>query len=915
VALLKGARLGPYEITGPLGSGGMGDVYRARDTRLARDVAIKVLPAAFVADPDRLRRSEQEARAAAALNHPNIVAVYDIGTHDGAPYIVSELLEGRTLRARLEERAARRPDPLGQPISHATDSGSSSDGLPVRTAIDYAVQIAHGLAAAHEKGIAHRDLKPENLFLTSDNFVKILDFGLAKLTQPGTTDNLATGPAETTPGVVMGTIGYMAPEQVRGLAADHRSDIFAFGVVLYEMVSGRRAFRSETSAETMTAILHQDPPELTTIQPAIPAALSRIVARCMEKNPAARFQSTRDLAFALEALSGSSAASPSASVVAVAPRWRRERLAWMLAGLALMVAAALAVPAVRDLRRATQPKLIVIADIVTPPTTEAASFALSPDGRQLAFVATSDGRPTLWVRPLDQVAARPLAGTEGASVPFWKPDGTALGFFANGKLKRIDLGSEAPIELADTSFARGGTWSRDDVIVFTSAPGPLMRIAAGGGTPTVATRLGAGQATHRWPQFLPDGRRFLFFIGFVQPDVRGVYVGSLDDSEATRVTDADSAPVFAPPGFLLFVRQGVLVARHFDPDRGLASGPPIPVAQGIGEDGTGRGAFAVSATGVLAHRAGGIQRRQLVWVDRAGVVRGNVGEADEAALAEPELSPDGSRVAVVRSVKGETDVWLIDVGRGVPTRFTLNTGVDFAPLWSPPDWRRVVFRANRAAASDLFEKPVNGGDERPLLVTTEDKVPLSWSPDGRLLLFASANSKTGSDLWMLPFDGAPGGPLSAPGKRFPVLATAFNESAGQFSPDGQWIAYQSDESGRPEIYVRPYPGEGRTQVSSAGGTHPRWHPIRKELFFVARDARMMAVRLALGKNPPTIEPEAPVELFETRFASGANIPGDTLSKPQYAVARDGRFLMNVAVEEAVAAPITIVLNWDAGIQK
>ena len=519
----------------------------------------------------------------------------------------------------------------------------------------------------------------------------------------------------------------------------------------------------------------------------------------------------------------------------------------------------------------------------------------------------SEGAPQLWVRPLDQVTAQPLAGTEGASYPFWAPDGRAIGFFADGKLKRIDLRGGGLQELA-AAGGRGGTWNRDDILVF--APGgsePLMRVMATGGTPVPVTRLAPGQGVHRWPQFLPDGRHFLFLIAYGRTDTNGVYVGTLDGGEPTRVLAADTAAVYAPPGALLWVKEGVLVAQRFDPARKVVSDEVIPVAQAVGvDDSIYRGAFAVSATGVLAHRATRGERRQLTWVDRAGIVRGTVGPPDWEGLGSPELAPDGQRVAVHRTVQGNTDVWLIDTGSDHQDRFTFHASAEHSPLWSP-DGSSVVFKSLRNGLWDLFQKAASGGAEQPLLVTGEPKSPLAWSPGGRVLLYVIQHPKTGLDLWALP--------LAGDRKPFPVVRTPFDETAGQFSPNGRWVAYQSNESRQVEIYVRPFPGpDSEWQVSTAGGSQPRWRPDGKELFYVAADARLMAVPISLGVDPPTLERDAPVPLFRTRLASGANISGP-MSTPQYAAASDGRFLMNVAVEAATAPPITVVLNWDAALKK
>ena len=867
----------------------MGEVYRARDTRRDRTVALKVLLASVAADPDLRQRFDREARALSALDHPHICALYDVGHEQGVDFLVMQYIEGQT----LADRGAKGP-------------------LPLAEALSIAVQVAAALDTAHHAGIVHRDLKPANVMLTKSG-AKLLDFGLAKakvtaVAGVGASVLATTPPNLTAQGTILGTFQYMAPEQIEGTEADARTDIFAFGCVLYEIVTGKKAFEGKTPASVLAAILEREPPPMSSIQAVTPPALDRVVKRCLAKDPEARWQSARDL---LEELKWIADGASDATPRSVAPNGRRVTMvAWITAGVlgaALLVGSVVAAVA---LRRGAPPPTVMRFEIQTPPTSDPGSFALSSDGRQLTFVATVDRAPRLWVRPLDQVTAQPLAGTEGASDPFWAPDGTAIGFFADGKLKRIDLGGGTPQVLADAPAARGGTWNRDGVIVFSpTSVSPLMRVPATGGTPVAVTRLAPGQGSHRWPQFLPDGRRFIF-LAFGRPETRGVYVGALDGGEPTRVlAAAETAAVYAPPGALLLVRQGVLVAYRFDPTRGVVGGDPMPVAQGVGTNNVLRGAFAVSATGVLAHRAGGAERRQLVWVDRTGTVRGTIGPPDENALANPELAPDSRRVAVTRTVQGNVDVWLIEVGRGVASRFTFDANIDAEPLWSP-DGRRVVFRSTRNGVGDLFEKPASGaGNEQPLLVTPENKTPLAWSPDGRFLLYATENPKTGADLWALPLVGER--------KPFPVVQTPFDEAEGQFSPDGRWVAYQSNESGQVQIYVRPFPGPGgQWQVSTAGGVQPQWRPDGKELFYVAPDARLMAVPIAVGADRQTLEAGAPAPLFPTRLASGANISvGAALSKPQYAVAPDGRFLMNVSVDGPSDSPITVVVNWDAGLKK
>jgi Tol biopolymer transport system component len=758
MALERGTQLGVYEVAEPIGAGGMGEVYRARDPRLGRDVAVKVLPVAFSTDPGRLARFEHEARAAAALNHPNILAVYDIGRLDASPYIVSELLEGETLRERMGATA------------------TSADALPMRKAIDYAIQLARGLAAAHDKGIVHRDLKPENVFITTDGRVKILDFGLAKLTEsePAAAADLVTQ-SNTDPGLVLGTVGYMSPEQVRGAAADHRSDIFSFGVVLYEMLSGRRAFRRDSSVETMTAILKEDPPEIGERGP--PPALTRIVNRCLEKAPAARFQSTHDLAFALEALSSQSGAAESIHVKerATIGRSNRERVAWALvAVLGVGLAAALVGAALIYFRPG--PSAETTRFFVTPPEgwalaqqaaqgdiAAAGPLAVSPDGRRVAFVARDqDGHTLIWVRSLDTLDARGLAGTEGGVSPFWSPDGRSLGFFADSKLKRVDISGGPPVTLCDTSPGLSGTWSPAGVIVFSTAAGTaLQRVSASvGGAPTAATELTGNETGHARPLFLPDGRHFVY-RATVGLETRGTaYVASLDPSERIKVAEVDSTNVVYSQGHLLFLRESTLIALRFDVDRIATRGEPFPVAERIQRFGVlPYGFFSASANGVLAYQTGEeTAAPQLTWLNRTGRTIATIGEP--AFYGDLALSPDGKHAAVTLL---NSDIWLLDLERnGLATRLTFCPSINVLPLWSP-DSSRVAFASSRQGTYDLYEKASSGaGSEQELLAGDANQLPVDWSPDGRFLLYVQARRGLGlgaslqgsnGDLWILPLSG------------------------------------------------------------------------------------------------------------------------------------------------------------------
>ena len=617
----------------------------------------------------------------------------------------------------------------------------------------------------------------------------------------------------------------------------------------------------------------------------------------MRKDPKTRLQAIGDARVQIDELIGGAPDEPVTTVVAPPRAQSSARFAWIAAALLLVIAAALAVPAARYFWRAVPDPIVTRFEIATPPTTDPVSFALSHDGRQLAFVAMAEGTPRLWVRSLDQVTAQPLAGTEGARYPFWSPNGRAIGFFADGKLKKIDLGSGETQPVADAPIGRGGTWNSDDVIVFApDGSGGLMRVMARGGTPVPVTQLSSSVGTHRFPQFLPDGRHFLFLGRTPSGEGQNMYVGSLEGGEAKRVLAARSVAVYAPPSSLLWVEDGVLVAQHFDPERGVVSGEPIPVVQDVGlDEGVYRGAFAVSATGVLAHRVGHGERRQLTWVIAQASPGAPSEPPDEDALSGPELAPDGQRVAVTRTVQGNTDVFLIDSGRDVFRRFTFHRGLDSHPLWSS-DGARVVFSSGRNGPLDLFEKAASGaGDDQSLVASGESTLPLGWSPDGQLLLYSTRHPKTGLDLWAAPTTGDR--------QPVPVIQTRFDETAGQFSPDGRWVAYQSNESRPVQIYIQPFPGSGSPQqVTTAGGTQPRWRPDGKELFYVGLDGRLMAVAIAVGADRQ-LEPGTPVALFRAQLASGAGINssgGGT--RAQYAVASDGRFLINRTVGEATASP-------------
>jgi Tol biopolymer transport system component len=856
--------LGPYEILDLLGAGGMGEVYRARDPRLGRVAAVKVLPSSLSADEKRLRRFEQEARAAGMLNHPNVLAIYDVGTHEGSPYLVSELLEGETLRARLE-----------------------AGPIPVSKVFEYASHIAMGLAAAHDKGIVHRDLKPENLFLTRDGRVKILDFGLAKLTRPEM-EHRTDAPTllrDTDPGVVMGTVGYMSPEQVRGQDADARSDIFAVGAIVYEMLIRRRAFQRDTAVGTMNAILSEDPPEAADSSP----GLTRLVRRCLEKRPEERFQSARDLAFALEALSGTSGASVAQPGTA---KRRREIYAWLLAaafvvgGLALSIAHFREPPPDRNRYRfgVLPPEGAILG------TNREQGFALSPDGRHLVFAASdATGKGLLYLRPLDAPEARALPGTEGASYPFWSPDSRFVGFIASGKLKKIDIAGGPPQTLCGAAQDRGGAWNRDGVILF--APdynGPLYRVSASGGSPAPFTTLDASreETLHRWPYFLPDGQHFLYVVRSSNPEHTGIYLGSLASGERKKLVSAFSSVAYVPP-HLLYVRGTTLMAQPFDGSRLELSGEPFPVVEGVGSfEGVGKASFSVSENGVLAHNAGVMEEARSLWFDREGNQLGSVEAPPES------LSPDERKLAITRfdPQTGSSDIWVVDLSQGTTSRFTSNPAHEISPIWSP-DGTRIVFSSNRLAGGgiDLVLKASTGGEEELLLRTGATNLATDWSVDGVFILYQALDPGTNPDIWALPLGGDR--------KPFVLVQTPFSETDGCLSPDGRWLAYTSDESGRPEVYVRPFLRPGGSQlISRSGGRRPLWRKDAKELFFVTPERRVMAV--LVQSDSTTFRASIPRALFEER-----------VYQDSYAVSRDGqRFLINTVLPEA-SAPIQIVVNW------
>jgi eukaryotic-like serine/threonine-protein kinase len=862
----------------------MGEVSRARDTRLGRDVALKILPESFARESDRLVRFEQEARTVAALNHPNILAVFDIGQHNGSPFLVSELLEGETLRAELDRGA-----------------------LPQRKAIDYGVQIAQGLAAAHEKGIVHRDLKPENVFVTKDGRIKILDFGLAKLAQkPGAevsvTDGVTLTSSHTAAGVVMGTASYMAPEQVRGDAVDARTDIFAFGAVLYEMLSGKRTFRRDTTPETMTAVLKEDPPDLTESTAGVSPALDRIVRRCLEKNPEQRFQSAKDLSFALSSLSG--ADSSAAVKVANGGRSARSSLVWKAVAMALAVVAIASAAAWFFAMRPTPKSRMQLA---IPVPSEVSHLALSRDGSILAFVSADEntGLPALNVQRVGSPSATLLPGTQGASYPFWSPDGANLGFFANGKLLRVPVSGGEPQKLASVLAARGGSWGPRNVIIYAPSPGSaIWRVNADGSGAAAVTELVIGSKedeTNRWPVFLPDGNHFLYWSGNFgnskDDPYSGMYLSSLDKKEKKLVVLCRSSA--GPTSNRLFYADDdrQLVSVSFDAAAGTISGRPQVVSNAVGfQPGTYWAEFAVAENGTLIYdvRTGG-SISALAWVDRNGKQLGTLGEP--GVMCNPAISPDGLRVAtdITDQRANNVDIWFLNTTGHGSTRFTFDPQEETSAVWSR-DGNTVAYRSNLGVGTGLLIRPSSGLAEAKMLAHyagTDDIIPNSWSLDDSKIL-CTHSTPSGDFLELLSPAG--GDPV-----RF--HKGTGSESTGMISPDGKWVAYASDESGNWEIYVTTFPGaEGKWQVSRGGGTQPRWRGDGKEIFYEGPTGVLTAVPVNIQSGVTT---GTPVPLFQIHGRPQIS-SSDTFT---YDVSQDGqRFLINRCVKPDYVAPITIVLN-------
>lgn len=862
-----GQTLGPYAVKGLLGSGGMGEVYRAHDSKLKRDVAIKVLPDAFSRDPDRVARFQREAEVLASLNHPHIATIYHLGHSGELQFLVLELIEGETLSDRL----TRGP-------------------VPVREALQIAGQIAEALEAAHERGIIHRDLKPANIKITMDGHVKVLDFGLARVCKaedaaPSDAPTKMTALSEP----VMGTPRYMSPEQTKGKEAGRTSDMWALGCVLYEMLTGRCVFEGETVSEILAGVLKSEP-AWNRLPAQTPEAIRRLLRRCLQKDEKLRLRDAGDARIEIE-----DANNERTGNIPPVSASRGARLAWLAALALLTMVVALGGRFLRVTPTAGESRF----EINTPATKDVetlASLAISPDGRKIVFAATSAGQSQLWLRTLDSVSARPLAKTERAELPFWSPDSGSIGFYADAELRRVDIDGGSLRTLAHAQAFLGGSWNREGTIVFSPNPGrPIFQISANGGEPVAATPFeGPQQANQRSPQFLPDGHHFLYFVTG-NSEARGVYVGQLDGLKTHRLFDADAPAVYSPTGHLLFMRQGTLFAQSFDADRLELKGNTFPVAEHIGPS-----ALSVSAAGPIVYRAlptsGGQQ--EFVWIDRSGREIDKVVYPNNSNGIGPALSSDAHHLAISKPENANMDIWAFDVSRRAWNRITFDSRDDIFPLWSP-DGRSLVFSSNRIGGiMNLYRKLLSGspGSEELLLSSAQINWATDWSHDGRFLLFDSIDSKRGGpDIWALPLEGER--------KAFEVVHTEFNEQDGQFSPDGKWIAYQSDKSGHFEIYLQPFHGIGAgVPVSTNGGTQVRWNPNGKELFYIGPDGRLMLVAIRLPVDGQAVNLGSPVALFP------ANV-NPNYFRHQYMVAPDGQsFVMNVN-QPISASPLTVILNW------
>jgi len=882
-----GTRLGPYEIGAPLGAGGMGEVYRARDTKLGRDVALKVLPATFAADSDRMVRFRREAQVLASLNHPHIGAIYGFEDSGGVHALVMELVQGPTLADRIARGA-----------------------IPVDEALPVAREIAEALEAAHDRGIIHRDLKPANIKVTPEGNVKVLDFGLAKALEgpPSSTDihNSPTITSMTTqPGIILGTAAYMSPEQARGKSVDRRTDIWAFGCVFFEMLAGKRPFEGETVSDALAAVIRAEP-EWSLLPSNTPQTIRNLLQRCLIKDPRQRLQAIGDGRIVIEeVLSGASQDLPSAVEMRTGA-WRRA-LPRAVATATVILAALFAA---KYFTRNPEPLPAIVSQIVPPPNTRFVFTGInpgppivSPDGERLVFSAvSSDGRQLLWVRPLDSAAAKPLDGTDGATFPFWSADSRSLGFFANGKLNRIEVSGGPPLALCEVAIGRGGTWGADGTILFTpNVSSPVFRIAASGGAPQQVTTLdeSLNERSHRWTQWMPDNKHFLFFAQRAVVGTGGVYIGSLDRGAPKLIMQNESNAVYSPPGYLLFVRQGILMAQRFDARQWRLDGDAVPLVEHVGVNAiTSRAIFAVSETGIMVYEAGNAtgDTDQLIWYDRTGKQIEATGTP--GLYLEPSVSADSSKLAIssLAGGTGNLNIWVFDLARATKTRLTFPPSSDRQPNWAP-DGKSVAFVSNRNGPPHIYLN-ASDGTGAPTALTTDDASQFAprFTPDGRYLLFERMAEQPNSrrEIW--------GVPLSGDRTAFPVIQSQYDVYAPALSPDGKWLAYESRESGRPEICVIPFlHGTGKWEVSTAGGVLPRWRRDGRELFYISTDNKIMSAEITEQGSSLLVGKVSP--LFQVNpipFAGGSN----------YDMTGDGKkFVVASLASSQESEPLTLIVNW------
>jgi len=907
-----GTTISHYKILQKIGEGGMGVVYKAHDTKLDRDVALKFLPLELTKDSNARERFIHEAKAASALSHPNVCTIHDIQEHENQMFIVMDLVDGQTLR-----------DAVG--AFHETP-------LQLKRAIDIGIQVADGLAAAHEKGIVHRDIKPENIMIRKDGIAQIMDFGLAKLR--GNVTRL------TKEGSTVGTAGYMSPEQVQGEDADHRSDIFSFGVLLYELLTGQLPFRGVHETALAYEIVNVDPPPMSSIKPEIDPNLDAIVLECLEKDPRERTQSIAQVALDLKRYKRESSrqrvsrvtaartitkppAGYSQAKTAAKPAGGSPRLAWIVAASFFFICAATF--GVLYFKRPSTEVQTVNSYILPPDKLMFATqssgvgeghLALSPDGSMLAFVAAdSSGKTHLMVRAFNTLNAKDLPTTEGVFYPFWSPDNRYIGFFQSGKMKKIEASGGPSVTICDASDGRGGSWNQDGVIIFSpNAAAPIYQVPAAGGTVTAVTKLDTSrrESSHRWSHFLPDGKHFLYFsrysFGGVEREEDACVVASLDGKVNKRLMSAKGNVVYAS-GYLIYLRERTLMAQPFDVDKLEISSDAIPIAESVEYNlGFNRAVFSVSQNGMLVYQASSIQSGfQLEWFDRLGKSLGKI--AEPAVYSAVAISPDGKKLAFDVNRSQNMDIWIYDIARGLPIRFTFDPFADQYPVWSP-DGSHIVFSSDRRGYLDLYQKTTSGaGVEEILLQSLDQKFPLDWSTDGKFIAYAAYESKGMGDLWILP--------LAGDRKPFSFLQTEFEEYLCQFSPDMRWVSYGSNESGSWELYVRPFIGEDRKPIMnqtrkwqvSTNGISPnylcRWNKNGKEIFYFTNDNKMMVAEIKASGS--TFDVGAVQPLFEVKMKGIVSF---------YDVTADGqKFLMGIQVSGQSVHALTLVTNWDAGLKK